>query len=149
MKIRNIAGALACLLITFSLSAQVVSKDSINMLKERKEALEVGKRLNDRKLELAKLENQLQQKADEAAKSAEAAEKSAEENRRAADRLSNDPQSKKFSKRASKSAGAANRDAKRARRAADSLEKLKRDIDNLRGRISDDEAKLASLPSGM
>ncbi len=151
MKIRNIVGSLGLAFITLSASAQVVSKDSINLLKNQKEALELSKKLNDRKLELAKLENELQSKTEEAAKTAEAAQRSVEQNRKAADRLSDDPQDKRAAKRASKSASSANRDAKKARRAADSLEKLKRNIEDLKKDISRDEEKLASLPgtSGM
>ena len=55
MKIKDIVAVLGLMLISLSVSAQVVSKDSINMLKDQKQVIEVSKRLNERKLELAKL----------------------------------------------------------------------------------------------
>lgn len=148
MKIKGIFVGLGLLLISLSASAQVVSKDSINMLKDQKQVLEVSKRLNDRKLELAKLENQIQEKTDEVAKTAEKAQKSADANKEAAEKLGSNPQDKSLARRASKSAGSAHRDAKKARRASDNLDKLKKNIESLRGKIADDESKLASLQGG-
>jgi septal ring factor EnvC (AmiA/AmiB activator) len=105
MKIKGIVGAMVLLLFTLSVSAQVVSKDSISTLKDQKQALELSKKLNDRKLELAKMENELAGKTEEASKAAENAQQSAEDNKKAAEKLGDDAQDKKLARRASKSAG--------------------------------------------
>jgi hypothetical protein len=56
MKNRLIAGTLGLLFVSFTLSAQVVSKDSIKALNEQKDLIAANKKLNDRKIELAKLD---------------------------------------------------------------------------------------------
>ena len=117
------------MLISLSISAQVVSKDSINNLKQQKDALEVSKKLNENKLELAKLENELEAKTREKEKTAEQAQKSADDNNKAAEKLANNAQDKSLSRKASKAASGARKDAKRARKASDDLDKLTKNID--------------------
>ncbi|MCF0050680.1 hypothetical protein MUK70_06705 [Dyadobacter chenwenxiniae] len=150
MKIKTIGilTMLGLLSITLPLAAQVVSKDSLNMLKEQKENIEISKKLNERKLELAKLENELESATREVEKTAEQAQRSADDNQKNAERLGSDPQDKKLARRAGNSASGARKDAKRARKASDHLDDLKKDIESLRRRIADDEAKLANMQGG-
>ena len=137
---------LGIMLISMQLSAQVVSKDSINSLEQQKQALRISKDLNERKIKLAKLENELIAQNQTVDKTAEQAQASADNNGTAAARLTNDAQDKKKARKASNAAGDARRDAKRARKAADSLESLNKDIESLKTAISDDERKLAAIP---
>ena len=139
---------LGFLSVTAPSMAQVVSKDSLNMLKEQKANLEVSKKLNDRKMELAKLENELEGATRDAEKTAEQAQRSADDNQKNADKLGSDPQDKKLARRAGNSASSARKDAKRARKASDHLEDLRKDIESLRRKIADDEAKLGTMPAG-
>lgn len=133
------------LLISMQLSAQVVSKDSISTLKEQKHALQISRDLNDQKIKLAKLENELTATTHLADKTAQQAQISADKNDTAADRLTDDAQDKRKASRASNSARHAQRDAKKARRAYEKLEDLNKDIESLRSRIADDEIKLSGI----
>jgi peptidoglycan hydrolase CwlO-like protein len=145
MKKRFITSVLGLLLMSLTVSAQVVSKDSIAALNQQKNLIAANKKLNDRKIELASLENQITEKTRKVEQTAERAQRSADENRKSADKLSDDPQNKKYSRRAQKAAKKARKDAKSARKAVSSLESLKKDIESLRKKISEDEAKLSSL----
>ncbi|SEJ39410.1 hypothetical protein SAMN04487995_4444 [Dyadobacter koreensis] len=134
------------LLLSVQLSAQVVSKDSISTLNEQKHALKIGKDLNEQKIKLTKLENQLAVKTRLVDKTAEQAQISADKNGTAADRLTEDAQDKKKASRANNSARHAQHDAKKARKAYDDLENLNKDIESLKSKIADDEIKLAAIP---
>lgn len=145
MKTKKIIVSLSVVLLTFPLSAQVVSKDSLSNLKEQKQMLEIGKRLNENKMELAKLENDLDRKVTAVSQTSENAQQSADANRQAADKLGDESQDRKLARRASSSAGLAKSDAKKARKAGYSLEKLNRDINSLKASIQEDEKKLADM----
>jgi len=134
------------LLLSVQLSAQVVSKDSISTLNEQKHALKIGKDLNEQKIKLTKLENQLAVKTRLVDKTAEQAQISADKNGTAANRLTEDAQDKKKASRANNSARHAQHDAKKARKAYDDLENLNKDIESLKSKIADDEIKLAAIP---
>ena len=129
-------------LASFSAHAQEVSKDSINILKQEKQNLEISKRLNENKLKLAKLENTLQQKNDAVTSSAGDAQKAAADNQETAQKLSNDSQDRKLAKRASKDAKHAQKAARAGRNAVDDLEDLQKDIQSLKKKIAEDEQKL-------
>ena len=138
--------AVICFLISMQLSAQVVSKDSINTLKEQKQALQISKDLNEQKIKLAKLENELTSKTQLVDKTAQQAQNAADKNDTAADRLAEDAQDKKKASKANNTAGHAQRDAKKARKAYDNLEHLNKEIESLKSKIADDEIKLAAIP---
>ena len=138
--------AILGLLISIQVSAQVVSKDSISTLKEQKHALKISKDLNEQKIKLAKLENELTAKTQLVEKTAEQAQVSADKNGTAADRLTDDAQDKQKASKANNSARHAQRDAKKARKAYDDLENLNKDIESLKSKIADDEVKLAEIP---
>lgn len=133
-------------LMSMQLSAQVVSKDSIGSLKNQKEAIQISKDLNERKIKLAKLENELKDKSEMVDKTAQKAQESADDNGTAAERLTNDAQDKKKANKANNAAGDAQRDSKKARKASNSLENLIEDIASLKSAIADDEKKLAAIP---
>lgn len=133
-------------LMSMQLSAQVVSKDSIGSLKNQKEAIQISKDLNERKIKLAKLENELKDKSELVDKTAQKAQESADDNGTAAERLTNDAQDKKKANKANNAAGDAQRDSKKARKASNSLENLIEDIESLKSAIADDEKKLAAIP---
>jgi len=146
MCIPKLLPLLAFLFFRFAVVAQV-SPDSVAALKQQKQYLEINSRINERKLQLARLENSVEKKSRDAVQGADEARKAAEENADAANRLNNDPQDKSKAKKASKAAHNAERKAKQARSAADDLDDLKKNIESLKKKIAEDEAKLASLPA--
>ncbi|SEJ39364.1 hypothetical protein SAMN05216327_109220 [Dyadobacter sp. SG02] len=145
MKTNKIIASLSLILLAFPLTAQVISKDSLANLKEQKQMLEIGKRLNDNKMELAKLENERDGKVAAVTQTSENAQKSADANKEAADKLGEESQDRKLARRANNSAGSAKSDAKKARKAGYSLEKLDNDINALKASIQEDEKKLADM----
>ena len=147
MKIKWIITAIVALVISESLSAQVVSKDSISILKQQKEALKIGKKLNERNLELAKLENTVENKTHDMQNSAQKAQNAAFENGDAANKLSADALDKSLASKADKTAGNAKSDAKKARKSAKDLDDLQSKIESLKKNIAEDKVKLAALPA--
>ncbi len=123
-----------------------VSKDSLNTLKQQKEALQLSSKINSQKTQLAKLENQLEKKTREVETTTADAQKAAADNAEAAAKLNGDSQDKSLARKSENAGDAARKSAKRARAAADSLEDLKKDINSLKSKISDEEAKLAANP---
>ena len=144
MKTKWLISLLAILFINGSLYAQAVTQDSIAILKQQKESLKISKKLNERKLELAKLENNVEKKTQDVHNTAQQAQASANENGQAATNLTGNAQDEKLAKKASKSADNARSDAKKARKAIQSLANLQNDIADLKRKISDDEMKLGA-----
>lgn len=149
MKIKWMISLVAIIFINTSVMAQAVTKDSIAILKQQKESLKISKKLNERKLELARLENNVEKKTRDVQNTAQQAQTSANENGEAATNLTGNAQSEKLAKKASKSADNARSDAKKARKAIQSLENLQKDIADLRKKIADDENKLGVISSAM
>ena len=81
MKTNKIIFCLGLVLLAFPLTAQVVSKDSLSNLREQKQMLEISKRLNENKMQLAKLENEREEKMMEVSQTSENAQKSADARR--------------------------------------------------------------------
>jgi predicted ATP-grasp superfamily ATP-dependent carboligase len=134
-------------LTSFSAHAQEVSKDSINILKQEKENLEISKRLNDNKLKLAKLENTVKEKNENVSSSASDAQQAASDNQETAQKLNDNSQDKKLAKRARRDAKHAQKSAKAGRSAVNDLEDLQSDIKSLKKKIAEDEAKLGIAPA--
>jgi chromosome segregation ATPase len=140
--------SLKCLLTillaaSFSLTCfSQVSSDSINLLKQQKQSLELSSKINEKKLKLAKLENDIDSKNRAIETTAEDARKTAAESADAAARLPSDPQNKKLGKKAKKAARDAEKAAKKARNAVDDLASLRKEIESLRNKIADDEANI-------
>ncbi|CAG5011335.1 hypothetical protein DYBT9275_04928 [Dyadobacter sp. CECT 9275] len=145
MKNNTIIASLSLILLAFPLTAQVVSKDSLATLKAERQMLEIGKRLNENKTQLAKLENEREGKLMEVSQTSENAQKSADANKQAADKLRDESQDRKLARRANNSAGSAKSDAKKARKAGYSLKKLDSDINSLKASIQKDEKELADM----
>jgi len=146
MYIPKLLPLLAILLFRFAGYTQV-SADSVAALKQQKQYFEINSRINDHKLQLEKLENSVEKKSRDAVQAADDARRAAEENADAANRLNNDSQDKSKAKKARKAAHNAERKAKQARKAADDLDDLKKNIESLKNKITEDEAKLTSLPA--
>ena len=127
---------------TTTLFSQVVTPDSIKVLKQQKNTLQLNKQINERKLKLAKLENKVEQKTREMLKAKEVAQKSANENVKGASNLSSNSQNKRLARKAKKAARMAKRDSRRARIANENLENLKKEIESLKYKIADDETRL-------
>jgi len=145
MKKKWILTVMGMMLLGGIVSAQAITKDSINVLNNEKDKLKVAKSLNDNKLKLAKLENQVAQYTDNVQKTTEESQKAANDNQEAANTLLEDSQDKKKAKAAKKSANHAENNGKDARKAADKLSDLNKDIDELKKKILSDEQKLAAL----
>jgi len=123
-----------------------VSADSVTSLKQQKQSLELSSKINTHKIQLAKLENNIEKKTREMETTAEDARQAADENAAAASKLSSEPLDKALARRAENAGDAARKSAKRARTAADNLADLKKNIESLRNKIADDEAKLVKTP---
>ena len=126
----------------FSVQAQNVTQDSIKILKKEKKDIEISKRLNENKLELAKLQNTLQEKTDKVASTTKDAQNAATYNQATADKLKDDSQDKKLASRATKDARKAEKAAKAGRHATEELSDLQENILRLQKKISEDELKL-------
>jgi chromosome segregation ATPase len=70
------------------------------------------------------------------------AQESADDNKRAADRLADNPQDKKLARRAHSAAKQAKSDSEKARVAADKLDDLNKDIKKLSRQLEKEQAKL-------
>ena len=147
MKTKWLISFITIIFINGSLYAQAITQDSITNLKQQKESLKISKKLNDRKLELAKLENNVEKKTQDVNNTAQQAQASANDNSQAATNLTGNAQDKKLAKKASKSADNARSDAKKARKAVQSLANLQKNITDLRKKIAEDEIKLSAVPS--
>lgn len=116
-------------------TAQSVNKDSLSL---------VNKISEDRE-KLAKLQATIPEKEKAKAETAQQAQRSADDNRKAANRLSNDPQDRKLARRADREAGDARSDAKKARSASDDLDDTYKDIRKLTSRIEKEQKKLDGI----
>ncbi|GGB79587.1 porin family protein [Dyadobacter sediminis] len=135
--------------MAISASAQGVSKDSINMLNQQKEAIEISKKLNEKRIELAKLENELTEKTSKANQAAQEAQNAAAENEDLANRLRNDAKNKDLANQANKSAKQAEKSSKNARKAAEDVEDTNKKIESLRKEIAEEESKSGITPAGV
>jgi hypothetical protein len=112
--------------------AQMVNKDSLSL---------VNKIRSDQE-KLTKMQNSIPVAEKSKVQAAEQAQESADDNRKAANKLSDDPQDKKLARRADNEASDARSDAKRARKAGDNLDELNKNIRDLTERIAKSQTKL-------
>jgi hypothetical protein len=133
------------LFISFSSISQVVSKDSINALNQKKEIIELEKLVNTQKLKLASLENSQESKRRDMESAQKGAQKSADENAEIAFKLSSDPNDRKLARKAKRAAKSAKKDARQSRKATGDFEALQKDIETLRKKLADNEQKLSSM----
>ncbi|MDF2191272.1 hypothetical protein [Paraflavitalea sp. CAU 1676] len=138
--------ALLIVMVTATITnAQSLPADSINKGKEQQRIAEITKRLDNRKQKLVVLENEFLEQTNKKERAVNEVQESADKNKRAAVKLSNDPQDKKKAKRAEKQSDDARRDAKKARRVSNNLEGVEDDIKQIKKRIAEDEKLLADL----
>jgi len=133
------------ILMCLPAKSQVVSKDSINTLRQQKEVIELAKELNEQKLKLAKLENSVENKRQDMETAQKDAQKAADRNADIASKLSSDPGNRKLARKAKNAAKQVKRDSRQSRSAADDFQGLQNDIDALKKKIADNEEKLSSL----
>ncbi|MFT3749414.1 MAG: hypothetical protein QM768_13895 [Agriterribacter sp.] len=137
---------LFCLAFMYSFAnAQSVVPDPTLSEKAQKEILKTSKRLDERKLELIKLEREVSEVKQKAERAEKQARVSAEENATAASKLNNDALDKSKARKARRRASTAARDAKDARKAAKRVEKLESNISSLQKKIKEDETRLAGM----
>jgi hypothetical protein len=115
--------------------AQAPNKDSIKLVN----------RITEDKDKLSKLQALVPELETQKETTAAKAQESADANRKAANKLSNDPQYKRLAKRADNRAGDARSDAKKARNAESKLDKTNRDIRNLAEKIEKEESRLRKI----
>jgi hypothetical protein len=136
---------LALLLIVHTASAQGVSADSIKALNNNTKMLRMAISINEQKVQLAKLQNQLVEQRAAVEKTAAASLEAARKNEAAAERLKKDDQDKSKAKEARRSAQAAETNSSEARDAQDKLERLTRDVQKLEKKIADNQEDLVKM----
>jgi chromosome segregation ATPase len=115
-----------------ALSAQQTNTDSLSLVSK----------ISDYQLQLGKLQNKVDQMTRDKHDAATKAQQSADDNATAADRLSADSKNKSLAKEADNKAGDAKSDSKKARQTSDKLSRLKKDIQDIQGKIADEQRKL-------
>jgi len=126
---------MAVVIACVSVSAQSVPK--INT-----DSLSLISKISADKLKLAKLQNTLEDKTRDKQDQATTAQQSADKNKTAADRLSDAPTDKAQARKADNAASDARSDSKKARKASDRLKNLNKDIEDLKAKIAENQAKL-------
>jgi len=137
--------AISLLFVSLSSKSQVVSKDSIKVLNQKKDILELEKLVNTQKLKLASLENSMESKRRDMESARKEAQKSADDNAEIAAKLSSDPDDRKLARKAKRAAKNAKRDARQSRQETDDFEDLQRNIDTIKKKLADNEQKLSSM----
>jgi hypothetical protein len=99
-------------------------------------------KISDYKLKLAKLENNVDGSIKDKKDAEEKAQISANANIVAANNLSDHPEDKKLAKDASNKANDAKSDSRKGRKESDKLDKLRKDIREMKGKIANEQAKL-------
>lgn len=129
----------------FPVFAQDPVADSIKLEKKHYAILKLEKELLERREKLEKLEKELDSKIKSANYWDKQASREAEENSVRADRLNNDPTSRKLARKAHKAAKDARKDAKRARKAKSALESHYRSIEAAKKKMQSTENELGKL----
>lgn len=124
--------SIGLLFFCMSVSAQKVNTDSLSLVSK----------ISEDQLKLGKLQNQVEQKTKNKQDASEQAQKSANENSTAAGKLSDKPKDKKLARTANKKASDAKSDSRNARKEESRLDKLNKDIQDLKNRIAKNQAKL-------
>jgi len=137
--------AISLLFVSLSSKSQVVSKDSIKVLNQKKDILELEKLVNTQKLKLASLENSMESKRRDMESARKEAQKSADDNAEIAAKLSSDPDDRKLARKAKRAAKNAKKDARQSRQETDDFEDLQRNIDTIKKKLADNEQKLSSM----
>jgi hypothetical protein len=124
--------ALGLVLAGLSVDAQSVNKDSLSL----------ANKISADKEKVTKLQGSISDKEKLMQATADQAQESADNNRKAANKLSDNPQDKRLAKKADQSASTAREDSKKARNAADDLDNIHKEIRSLSEKIAKEEARL-------
>ena len=125
---------------------QDLNIQSVTTLNEQKQNIEANKKLNDQKIQLAKLENELAEKTADVQKISQEAQQAANENKDLAEKLSQDPKDKSAADRAGKSARKAEKLARSANKTASGQDQLVKDIASLKEKIAQSESEVTAMP---
>lgn len=96
---------------------------------------------------LVKYESMISSYEEQKGETAAAAQASANDNKKAAGRLTDDPQNKRLARQANKAASNAAKDSKKARLAAEKLDRLNRNIKQLNEQLANESAKMGKYKS--
>src|ERR1700722_203239 len=121
--------------------------DGTQVTSDKKLAKLVAK-VNEDSIKLVKYQGMVSQFEKDKREPAELAQQSADDNKRAADRLADNPQDKKLARRAHSAAKAAKSDSQKARVAGDKLDDLNADIKKLTRQLGKEQGKLATYQAG-
>ena len=129
--------------VLLALCIQVSGQQHITGQQINTDSLKLISTISDNRLKLAKLQNMIDQKTQNKADAAEKAQMSANNNATAANNLSENPQDKQLARDAANKADDAKSDAKKGRKESARLDKLRKDIRDLKSKIADEEVKLS------
>ena len=117
--------------------------DSIRVTNDKKLTKLLAK-VSEDSVKLVKFNGMVSQFEKDKKDAANQAQQSADDNKRAADRLADNPQDKKLARRARSAAKTAKSDSQKARVAANKLDDLNDDIKKLTRQLGKEQGKLAS-----
>jgi uncharacterized protein YlxW (UPF0749 family) len=111
----------------------------------KKDSLSLVSEIYRNQLKLGKLLSQLEQKSNKKQNASEKAKNSANKDSTAADELSDDPDNKKLARKAKNTSHDAWKDSMNAITKSETLDKLHSDIQSLKHRIENNQAKLNKI----
>jgi len=123
------------LLFCIPISGQQLKKDSLSLVSE----------IYRNQLKLGRLLSQLEQKSNKKQDASKKAQYSANKDSTAADELSDDPDNKKLARKAKNTAHDARKDSMNAITESETLDKLHSDIQSLKQRIENNQARLNKI----
>jgi chromosome segregation ATPase len=106
-----------------------------------KHLIKLEAKISEDSAKLVKFQSMVSPFEKEKSETADNAQQSADDNKKAAERLSNDPQDKRLARKARNAATDAKRDARRAREASDKLDDLNSDIRKLTKQLAKEKDK--------
>lgn len=122
-----------------SVIAQTPTTPKINS-----DSLKLIAQISQDQYKLSTLQNMVDQKTKNKQDAAANAKTSANDNATAAEKLTDNPDDKKLAKNADKKAGNARSDARKSRKETQRLDNLNTEIRDLKGKIANEQAKLAT-----
>ena len=114
-----------------------------------KHLIKLQAKISEDSVKLVKFQSMVSPFEKEKSQTADNAQQSADVNKKAAERLSNDPQVKRLARKAHNAATDAKRDARKARVAADKLDDLNTDIRKLTNQLAKERDKLQDQQRNM
>ncbi|HUB62419.1 MAG TPA: hypothetical protein VL978_17015 [Puia sp.] len=139
-KVKVFQGFAVFVLALFVLEASA-QNDSTQFINDKKFTKLLAK-VSEDSVKLVKYKGMVSQFEKDKKDAANQAQESADDNKRAADRLADNPQDKKLARRAHSAARKAKSDSQKARVTADKLDDLNKDIRKLTAQLGKEQAKL-------